>query len=174
MKIYISYFYNIRYMNEKLLPVAVTKTVPFWFIENIYCYDEGSIQYPVDKNGVTNGVHIEQLVMPELTFNKLPEDARCTKNCTITRKHDDKQEWCPFMNAYYSYLNTCVDFDAIMQWLTTLSTVNGVKDRDIVLIVYEPSYLKCAERPVLVQWFHEHGIEVTEWEPPIRKVEQQR
>ena len=39
----------------------------------------------------------------------------------------------------------------------------------IVLMVYEKMDVKCAERPVLQEWFKAHGIELPEWKKSTGK-----
>lgn len=152
MKIYTSYFYQIRFFKPHMIPVSTAKWNPKWFGYNSY----------FDKNGVIIGLRDESFILPDNYWNKLVEQNKeCYPKC-------EKPLPCEFMNLYYEYLNS-LDFDKIYQGLNNLA--NKIKDHlnfeeepEIILIVHESKDCKCAERPIIQKWFHDNGIEVKEWE----------
>lgn len=71
------------------------------------------------------------------------------------------------MTKYLEYLRT-VDFQSIINHFQYLADYVRRLNRfeaepEIVLMVYEHPKIKCAERPVLRQWFEENGYELPEW-----------
>ena len=52
-----------------------------------------------------------------------------------------------------------------MAHFETIAKNVSVDDPFIVLLVHEGPLCKCAERPVIQQWFAKHGITVNEWRP---------
>lgn len=173
MKIYISYFYKVRFMKSNLLPVSTAKWDPIWYHNppNMRIYDcmgktvRNYGQY-LDKNNVLNGTRIENLVFPEERWNNLDKD-QCSPTCQLKDTMDSKH-WCPFMKSYLDYL-TGLNFDDMIFLLKTYVEnykyqYNVKGNVDVVLLVHEPSDCKCAERPVLKKWFKEHGITLHEWQ----------
>lgn len=172
MKIYISYFYKVRFMKSNLLPISTAKWDPDWFHKDPNSTSNRPFfknygQY-LDKNCVLNGSRCESLVFPENLYKGLvASKSDCHPSCTL--KYDmDSEHWCPFMKNYYSYLNN-LNFDCIMTYLQALVNnykyVYGInKNVDVILLVHEPSSCHCAERPVLKKWFKQHGVSVHEWQ----------
>lgn len=143
MKFYISYFGQMRNFTDNMLPVSTAKWDAKWF------------------KGIAR---IDDLVMPDSFVWELEQkDVMCRKNCPLHAP-------CDFMMKYKEYLNT-LDFDKILAKLILLTLHNPFIDT-IVLMVYEKADIQCAERPVLQQWFKEHGIELNEWTKPTIKIEQ--
>ena len=152
MKIYISYFYKVRFFKENMFGVSTAKWDPRWF----HNFNGENFRY-IDKNGVLNGLRAPILVLPD----ELAGEIDCCKPCPHEPPH------CRFMTAYRKYLNS-LDFDDIYNRLDDLghraAAVLAVDDPIVILLVHEPTSCKCAERPVLQQWFAEHGVELKEWE----------
>ena len=138
MKLYISYFGQMRNFTDNMLPISTVKWDQAWF------------------KGMER---IDELVMPDSYVRDLETtDTMCRKNCPL-------QAPCGFMRKYKEYLDT-LDFDKILTKLFLLSLKYPLTDT-IVLMVYEKSDVPCAERPVLQEWFAEHGIKLVEWTKPI-------
>lgn len=175
MKIYISYFYKVRFMKPNLLPVSTAKWDPNWFHNNpewknpLHRLHIPNYGLYLDKNNVLNGTRIENLVFPEERFNQLKSSNTvvCTPTCSY-RDCIDSKNWCPFMTMYKEYLDG-LNFDDMIFLLKTYADnykyqYNVKGNVDIVLLVHEPSTCKCAERPVLKKWFKEHGVILHEWQ----------
>lgn len=171
MKIYISYFYKVRFMNKNLLPVSTAKWDPDWFHNNpkntVKLHIKNYGQY-LDKNSVFNGLRCESLVFPEHLWESLLHVyAECNSDCKL-KDVMNEDLWCPFMKCYERYL-IGLNFISIIEYLEELANeykhVYGIKNNvDVVLLVHEPSSCKCAERPVIQKWFKQHGIILEEWE----------
>ena len=142
MKLYISYFGQMRNFTPNMLPVSTAKWDQQWF------------------KGIDR---IEELVMPDSYVWEIEQSGEmCRKNCPLSAP-------CKFMSKYKEYLDT-LDFEKILTKLFLMSLAHAGVDT-IVLMVYEKSDVQCAERPVLQQWFAEHGVELKEWTKPIIKKE---
>lgn len=147
MKIYISYFYQIRFFSPNMIPISTAMWDPKWYSNNA--------PY-VDKNGVINGYRAPILNFPNDEWEKLQQQgAECRKNCPFSPP-------CLFMTKYKEYLDT-LNFEQFMNDLKIFGEQLGILDPIFVLIVHEKPSCVCAERPVLQQWFKEHGIELKEW-----------
>lgn len=152
MKIRISYFYQIRFFKPYQIPLSTAKWQPKWY---------GTKPY-VDKNGVMNGLTARPFVLPDSYWENLVEHhTECGKNCQQSIP-------CNFMKYYYQYLSS-LDFQDIYKRCEDIG--NRVKERlgfeeepEIILMVHEPKSCKCAERPVIVKWFADHGIDLKEYE----------
>ena len=136
----ISYFAQMRNFKSNVLPVSTAAWDQEWF------------------RGIDR---IDELLIPLEAIEKLEKQrVMCQKDCKQTIP-------CAFMKEYKKYLDT-LDFNNIIELLN--SKVKSDKIDTIVLLVYEKPTTKCAERPVLQEWFAEHGIELAEWEKPNHKV----
>lgn len=157
MKIYISYFYQLRFFPQNLIPISTATFDPKWFHDF-----NGSKYVFADKRGVINGLRAPAFNLPyEIQEELENKKVACQKNCLQTPPN------CAFMNAYRDYLNT-LDFDNIMERIVKLANkakeTFGIKDDiDVVLMVHEATYVPCSERPILKEWFENHGVEITEW-----------
>ena len=152
MKFYISYFYQLRFFPTNLIPISTAKWDPFW-------YKGGGVPF-LDKRGVINGLRAPILNLPEESF--IP-DEMCGRPCTQSPPN------CSFMAAYRKYLNT-LDFNDIIvraERLANFANDNLIKtdkELEVAFMVYESKTCKCAERPVLQEWFLQNGLILPEWE----------
>jgi len=157
MKLYISYFYNIRFFPKNMIPVSTAMFDPTWYHNN-----KGDKHRYVDKNGIINGLRIIELSPYRIN----PEDV-CTADCK-------RSGVCKFLPAYYDYLNT-LNFNDVYNRLLFLS--NSAKDFlkleedvDICLMVFEKPDNPCSERGPLLRYFKEHENEIAEFDPtPYKK-----
>ena len=150
MVVFISYFYQIRFFTPNMIPISTATWDPKW-------YSEGAPY--VDKRGVTIGYRMPVFNIPSYRWEKLERKGlQCQKNCT-------QEIPCEFMKEYKEYLDS-LDFDEIMASLEVFGKQLEIQDPVFVLMVHEPKTCRCAERPVLQQWFREHGVELKEWERP--------
>lgn len=144
MRIYTSYFYQIRFFPPNLIPLSTAIFDPKW-------YHKPEERY-YDKRGVLNGMRAEPFIPgPQLL-------GLCTgrKNC------DGKPQDCDFLKGYYQQLQT-LSFQEIMQRFKNLEKQIG-KSCDFALIFYETPTNPCSERVMVQKWFREKGYEITEWE----------
>lgn len=151
MKIYISYFYNIRFFTHDLVPVSTAIWDPKWYHDG-----KGNDYRFFDKRDIWNGVRFE-----ELSPMKLEGDPECI-NCKV--KPDISK--CGFIKRYKEYLNT-LDFELLMAKMHGLvGTMMDILGHEVhpVLIVHEAPWNPCSERSPLVEWFREHGVEIEEWQ----------
>ena len=145
MKIYISYFYQVRFFTRNMLPVSTAMWDPKWYFKHI------------DANGIVNGLRAEMFVMPQNYIKNLEELGQmCRKDCPLKVP-------CLFMKDYRKYLDT-LDFNQVYQYLENILAKYSYADT-IVLMVHEKDTIPCAERPVIQEWFKDHGIELKEWYP---------
>ena len=162
MKIYTSYFYQIRNFKPYMIPVSTAMWDPKW-----YHAFTGSYDFVFkDKRGVWNGLRAPILHFPQEKYN---EKTACGSACPMAAKDP---EHCEFMTELAQYYDS-LDFEYIISNLKRLSDI--VKENDgfieepvVVLIVYEVPSNKCSEREVLHKWFQKNGYNLTELSYPIK------
>lgn len=154
MKIYISYFYQIRFFKPNMIPFSTAISDPKW-----YHGEDTDVGVLIDRRGVMNGLHIPDLVP------KMKEEGSCAgrKNCS------DNPVNCNFLKNYEEQLNS-LDFGSILEKLNAIanraSRFLALNEEPIVvLIVYETPDNPCSERTVLQKWFKNNGIELNELKP---------
>ena len=155
MKIYTSYFSQIRNFTKNMIPVSTAIWDPKWF------HTGNNIGEYKDSRGVWNGIR-----MPILSPISI-DVGECV------RKNNCDPQNCNFLKQYQEYLNS-LDFNKIYTSLEKLAErVKKIENFDelpvIVLIVYESPNNPCSEREALQKFFTSHGIICTELEYPINK-----
>ena len=151
MKVYTSYFYQIRFFKPWQIPISTAVWDPKWSHEG-----QGQDHIWKDKNGVWNGIRLD-LLNPK----------RCNAGgCPCKTKDPGK---CWFMKSYAQGLRGW-NFSEIMQYLIQtaeyLQRLDGyLQEPEIMLIVHEAPDNPCSERVPLQEYFRENGIEVCEWSP---------
>lgn len=142
MKIYTSYFYQIRFFPKTLVGLSTAVWNPRY--------------RPMgqDERGVIC------LDVPPLKPGKSCENL-CRGNCAP--KHP---QTCDFLREYRKQLDKII-FPEFLQHLEKLAaTIKKGENLDYVdfaLIVYEAPTNPCSERVVLQQWLHDNGLECKEW-----------
>lgn len=161
MKIYTSYFYQIRNFKPYMIPISVCCTDPKWFHDFTGSYD----YIFRDKRGIWNGLRADILHFPK---EKYIGDNMCGEACLMESKDPSR---CGFMTELAQYYNT-IDFNYLLSNFERLA--NKIKEIEkfeeepiIVLIVYEIPSNKCSEREVLHKWFKQNGYNLTELSYPI-------
>ena len=153
MKIYISYYYNLRFLKPYQIPVSTTIWDPKWF-HNF----KGQNEVFVDKNGVINGLRIENLNPGSCHAVGCPcsgiKDGEAYKNCY-------------FLKSYRKGLEQ-QDFNIVIQTLQNMIDAWKIgndfeQEPEIVLMVYETPDNPCSEREPLIEWFRKNGYELDEW-----------
>ena len=154
MKIYISYFYQIRFFKPHQIPLSTALFDPAWYHEGT-----GNQKHKFkDKNGVWNGLRAEPF-MPGATCEGMCAGPDC---CEVKDSHS-----CPFLRRYLIQLNQ-LNFDEIMTRFERLGYAVQEESKfdeepEIILIVHEAPDNPCSERWPLIKWFADHGYELKEW-----------
>ena len=148
MKIFITYFYNIRFVKPHMIPLSTAVWDPKWF-HNFQGHD---IIFK-DKNNVLNGIRY-----PDLSPTNIAPCCPCENKDPTT---------CQFIKDYAEYLDT-LDFDKVYSDLTFIGNkgkeiLKFDEEPEICLMVYEKPDNPCSERKSLIEYFNKHGIPITEW-----------
>lgn len=142
MKIYTSYFAQIRNFPPNLVGLSTAVWNPKWL--------------PKDKS--QNG--IIWLDIPPLKPGKNCEGL-CNGKCNPKHPSD-----CAFLRAYEKQLNS-LNYEEIVQKLDLLAhkieKEENLSHVNFALIVYETPNNPCSERIVIQKWFKSHGMEIEEW-----------
>ena len=156
MKIYISYFYAVRFFKPSEIPMSTALYDPAWF------RPPHRSQYRIDKRGVINGLRATPFAM-------IPVDgSHACETC------DHNPEKCAFLPAYRDYLDT-LDFDDMMKRIESLANAAAELTNDssapwieptAVLLVHEAPSNPCSERQPIIDWFAKHGVTVEEYPVP--------
>lgn len=136
----ISYFSQIRNIGPNIIPVSTALWDPKWF-QGIH----------TDARGVLLGFNYK-LLSPHSISN-----VECSKDCP----HKSEVPNCSFLRSYKEYLNS-LDFDQVYSDLLEIESKSGCK---VCLMVYEAPWNPCSERQPLIDWFNEHNVELTEFNP---------
>jgi hypothetical protein len=149
MNFYISYFYNVRFFNESIIPISTAVWDPKWF----HNFKDKSHIF-IDKNGVINGIRFEELNPEKCHADGCP--------CELLKNIEEPN--CKFLTEYRDGLNE-VDFDKLMKKIDYLINKLGKskENTNIVFLVYETPDNPCSERKALMDYFKSHGLEISEW-----------
>lgn len=153
MKIYISYFYMVRFMKPYMIPLSTAKFAPQWFHQG-----KGAQFQWKDKNGVWNGLRA-----PDFAPGPICEGLCSGQSECLT--HDPNS--CLFLRAYRYQLDQ-LDYNNILQRCEKIanqikSYENFQEEPIIILLVHEAPNNPCSERKVIQDWFASHGTTVKEW-----------
>lgn len=164
IKVYISYFYQIRFFTPNMLPLSTAIYPPKWYTKN------GRNNYFTDERGVINGLDIEEFIFPKEKYDQeIFEEDKCGHDCKFGGDMIGREpnEWCTFMKMYYNYLkgrDLTMVFNKYIYMIERFFIAMQHKNIDtIVLIVHEPPTRACSERLVLQRYFADNGIELKEW-----------
>lgn len=157
MKIYTSYFYQVRYFKPHQIPVSTADWDPKWFHENM---NQNHVWK--DKNGVWNGVRIE-LLNPSHVCTQLPPE------CVYCIKGNRHPESCGFLKDYRDGLKNRLDFEELMCFLTGIADYfkqleHFSEEPEIMLLVHEAPTVLCSERVPIQELFLSHNMQVEEWD----------
>lgn len=143
MKIYTSYFYQIRNFPKNLIPLSTAVSGPKWFYPQHF-----------DKRGVLNGIRAWPFV-PQMPYG-----------LCLGQPCEEQPYECEFLNQYYKQLNK-LDFLQIMERFVLLKQKLcydlGLPDIDFALMVYEVPNNPCSERQIIHRWFNDHNQPIKEW-----------
>lgn len=151
MKVYTSYFYQVRFFKPYMIPVSTARTDPKWYHAN---YEND--HWFVDKNGVMNGLRAAEAFAPGPQLEGM---CNGPDKCELSLD-------CAFLRGYANQLAS-LDFENTMTRLENLA--NKVKnylgfDEEpiIVLLVHEAPQNHCSERTAIQEWFRKNGVECEE------------
>lgn len=133
MKIYTSYFYQIRYFTPNIIPVSTALSDPVW-----YRPPQGK-EYYIDKRGIVNGLRYEPLIVQKYGVHTCP--------C----EYKDQAPFCPTMIEYENLLKSLVDKEKTLKAFEFCC--NKFNADAIALIVYEAPNNPCSERQALQKFF---------------------
>ena len=141
MKIYTSYFYQIRFFKPHMIPLSTAIWDPKWF------HDGHDQSYTfIDKNGVINGLRCEAL-HPGPTCEHL---CRGTANCGAVPSS------CQFLQNYRAQLAAVDSADYLRRihnlCIKVQKQLGFLEDPVPVLIVHEAPSNVCSERAPLQEW----------------------
>ena len=151
MRIYTSYFYQIRFFSPNMIPVSTAMWDPKWYHEN---KDQSHVFR--DKRGILNGMRCLQLV----------PDPLCSSECRGDCINPDPLS-CDFLKHYRDQLNQ-IDFQEFLKNLksiadSTSQILNLHTDMIVCLIVHEAPANQCSERRVIQEWFRDNNFPISEW-----------
>ena len=152
MKVYTSYFYQIRFFQPNMIPISTALWDLKWYHQN-----QSQEHWFIDKNGVINGLRAPDFA-PGKVAQAIGECGHCAH---------DNYENCAFLRAYSHQLNQ-MDIDDIMTRIKNLCAavrpvVGYTGDPIAVFIVHEAPDNPCSERAAIQNYFRSHGIECEEW-----------
>lgn len=154
-KIYISYFYTIRFFTPNMVPLSTAVWDPKWYHD---FKDQSYFFY--DKRHVVNGLRINPLV----------PDKHCHGLCSGPDNCIDGKDpnTCRFLRAYTDQLQS-VNFDHLMNAIKMVCNaatiyIQGVTDLQPipVIMVHEKPDNPCSERWPIMKWFKANGVDIQE------------
>ena len=142
MKIYTSYFAQIRNFPSNMIGLSTAVWNPKWLRPN------------------RSQNNIIWLDIPPLKPGPMCEGL-CEGKCNPKHPED-----CQFLKTYRAQLDL-LDFNVIMQKIDTLARKvkenESFNDVDVAILVYERYDNPCSERWIIQQWFRDNGLEIMEW-----------
>lgn len=145
MKIYTSYFYQVRFFTPNMVPISTAKFDPKWF------------KRCIDKNGVMNGLKAR-------VFAPGPE---CEGLCRGPQNCLNLPDNCPFLKTYWNQLSK-LNFKDILERTQNLcnrvcAALECSEEPIAVFLFHEAPNNPCSERIIFQKWFAENGLVVPEW-----------
>ena len=157
MKIYTSYFYQIRFFPKNLIPLSTAHSDPLWYHQNTHNH---KLQF-IDKRGVLNGLRAE----PFVPIVHGDGDGTCygPENC------GNIPELCAFMKNYREQLDQLSYLDIIQRCQILGKNIENrlgeeYANPDFAFIVHEAPWNPCSERRIIQEWFYDNGLRVEEWQ----------
>lgn len=159
MKIYTSYFYQIRNFKQNMIPISTALSDPEWFKPPI------GKEYYIDKRGIICGLRYEPLIVQSQASECIGKINACPNYLAYTvHANNSNYDLCQFLSDYRQLLEK-IDFDKMIKAFKFC--LNKFNKDTIVLIVYEAPNNPCSEREYLQEYFCSHGIKCKELQYPI-------
>ena len=134
MKIYTSYFYQIRNFTPNIIPVSTAMSDPKWY------RPPADKEYYIDKRGIICGLRYEPLIVQGYGSHECPCENRHLAPA------------CPCMQEYEQLLFSLVDKEKTLKAFEFCC--NKFNADTIALIVYETPTNPCSERWALQKFFN--------------------
>ena len=134
MKIYTSYFYQIRHFTPNIIPGSTAMSDPFW-----YQPPEGK-EYYIDKRGIICGLRYEPLIV------------QWHGTCSCPCGQPYRAPACQTLTEYEQLLHSLVDKERTLKAFEYCC--NKFNADTIALIVYEAPTNPCSERWALQRYFN--------------------
>jgi len=146
MKLYTSYFAQLRNFPKNLVGLSTAHWNPRWRpmgkdARGVICVD-----CPLFKPGHEC-------------------DGLCNGKCNPKHPED-----CAFLKIYKAQLDKInpIQFqNSLGKLASKISAQEKLQNIDFALLVYETPSNPCSERVMIQQWGREHGIQIEEWYPNI-------
>lgn len=153
MRIYTSYFYQLRFFPPYLVPISTARTDPAWYHDN-----RGEQHMFLDKNGVLNGLRAGMFA-PEPSVSRF-----CSPVCS----ENGQREICSFKRAYEEQLQKINhnEIRKLLEYIETLAPQLGLPTNhplEFAFVVHEAPTNYCSERSILQKFLRQIDIGVTEW-----------
>lgn len=153
MKIYTSYFYQVRHFTPNMIPLSTAVSDPKW-----YHQEQGNKHWFIDKNGVINGLRAP-VFAPGSHISGL---CRGHEGCAFT------PDSCLFLTGYANQLAS-LDFDDIIERIESIANRAAAElhlreEPIVVLLVHEAPTNPCGERVAIQNWFKSHGVNCEEYD----------
>ena len=153
LKIYTSYFYQVRFMKPYHIPVSTARFDPTWY----HNFKDPNFVWK-DKNGVYNGLRAPMFA----------PGPGCEGLCSGKENCDTNDpDTCLFLKAYRYQLDQ-LNYDEIIERCQKIS--KAIKETEkfeeepiIIFLVHEATDNLCSERKVIQDWFASHGQKIEEW-----------
>ncbi len=139
MKIYTSYFYQIRNFKKNMLPVSTAMSDPVWY------RPPAGKEYYIDKRGIVCGLRYEPLIVQRYGEHICPCESK------------DLAPACPTMIEYEQLLFSLVNKEKTLKAFEYCC--NKFNADTIALIVYEAPNNPCSERAALQKFFNCEELE---------------
>lgn len=151
MKVYTSYFYQVRFFKPYMIPISTAKGDPKWYHDG-----KGNDHWFIDKNGVINGLRAAEAFAPGAQL-----EGMCNGPDKCELSFD-----CAFLRGYANQLAS-LDFADTMTRLERLANhakeyLGFDEEPIIVLLVHEAPQNACSERAAIQEWFRKNGVECEE------------
>ena len=142
MKLYVSYWYQVRFFPRNLICLSTVVWPPKYQIKDSTGQPAIIIDCPPFKPGAAC-------------------DGLCNGKCEIKHPHD-----CDFLKEYGKQLDA-INTDDFLNHLKKLAdkimSVEHFNNVDFAFIVYEATKNPCSERQEIMRWGKEHNLGIEEW-----------
>lgn len=153
MKVYTSYFYQVRFFPKNAIALSTAIWDPKWFHDF-----KGQSHVFVDKRGVMNGLRATPFA-PGASCDGL---CRGKELCQTGRPQD-----CKFLQEYEHQLDS-LSLDDILQRMEVIgekvrAATHFEGEPIFILLVHEAPNNPCSERVKIQEFFNKRGIPCSEW-----------
>jgi len=163
IKVYTSYFYQIRNMRPEDLAFSTALGDPAWYHD--FTNDK---QYKfIDKRGVLNGLRAEPFC-PRL---ELRPEAQCRGTTGCPHLLSNLPWYCDFLLEYEKKLKLLDPQEIEQRFLRVGESWQNFNNKEMdityILLVHEAPNNPCSERVMLQRWLKENGFGGEEWQKEI-------